>query len=386
MLTYLDIKKDGYALCGVTNSTTRTEIATAVRISAQRAQSKFSLSRPWGFQEQYQDRVYIPLSAPYSTGTVSVTQDSKTITGSGTTWTKDMEGSFFQLTDQAWYEIREFTSTTSMELAIPYQGDDDTGETYRIAKRFYRLPLNFLRPHAEEATLSLLQGTSSMSYMRYDRNASFLDPIIISQPKWFGLAGNAMRADYFNTGTVTVATSSGTSTWTISTGTLPTDIVDREVRIRGEERSYYIKTRSSATAFITYDTYVNPSDATNIISAATYAITPKETQLIGFSNVADQRYIFSMPYYKKLPDMISDNDISPIVLAGYEDAFLAVFRAKLAEDFRSLLANNQDRQALMNAGELALADAWINEDQSNTNKDQAKNRVDRTQRGPSWLS
>lgn len=386
MLTWLDIKKDLYRICGVTSSTTRTDIIDASRISAHRAQSKFVLSRDWSFQEQYQDRVYIPLAAPYTTGTVSVTLDSKTITGSGTTWTKDMEGSFFQLTDQEWYEIREFTSTTSMELAIPYQATTASAQTYSIAKRFYRLPLNFMRPQPDQAKLSLLQGTSSEVQLRYNKTASFLDTIVTGQPKWFGLVGNTMRADYFNTGTVTVATSSGTSTWTISTGTLPTDIVDREARIKGEERSYYIKTRSSATAFITYDTYVNPSDATNIATAATYAITPKETQLIGFSSVPDQRYIFAMPYFKKLPDMISDSDISPIVQAGYEDAYLAICRAKLAEDFRTLLGKDQDRQGLINAGELALADAWISEDKANASKQQNKNTVDRSQTGPSWLS
>lgn len=385
MFTYSNIKEDLYRLCGATANTARTDVITAVAQSINRAQAKFVLHGDWSFLEQYQDRVYIPLADVYDTGTADVTKDSKSVTGAGTTWTKDMEGDFFRVSTAEFYEIRSFTSAGAITLAIPYQTTSATLQAYQIAKRFYPLPLNFMRPRGLQAKLAQPGDGQSEYVLSYDKKASFMDKMTVNRPQWFGIVGNRKRSDYFNTGTVTVATS-GTSTWTISTGTLPTDIVDREVRIAGETASYLINARTGGTTFTTYDAYVNPSDATGAISTASYAITPKETMLIGFSQIPDQRYIFSMPYIKRLPDLLAAGDVSPISMAGYDDAFMAMCRAVLSQDFRTLLASGIDRQGLANEGVLAMADAWLSEQHGEMLSNQGQGQaVDRRQAGVPWL-
>jgi len=385
MLTYTDLLTDLYRLCGATSSTARSDIQDAVKSAVRRAQERFCLYGDWSFLHQYQDVVYIPLGAPYNTGTVDVTLDSKTVSGTSTTFTLDMEGSFFHLLNKEFYEIRTYTSATSIALAIPYQSATATAQSYEILKRFYPLPLNFLRPIAVEASL-ITPGSSAKEPIKYNREASFSGPMDKNKPSWFGIVGNTRRTDYFNTGTVTITTVGTTSTWTISTGTLPTDIVDREARVSGESRSYRIATRASATTFTTYDTYVNPSDSTNTLSSASsYAITPKETQLVGFSCIPDQRYIFELPYIKKLPDLIKGTDISEIVQAGYEDAFLSLCRELLARDGRVAMKGDLV-ESLINSSQIAMAEAWTSELQAQTAKDQASGRmVDRRQLGPAWI-
>lgn len=384
MMTLQNLRQDLFQLVGVKSSSARTDIITAVNTAIRRSSEHFVNSNNWGFLDQCTDRVDIPLSAPYTTGTVTVTLDSKTVTGSGTTWTKDMEGSFFYIGNNEYYEIRSFVSATSLTLAIPYQNTNASAQTYSINKRFYNLPLNLVRPIASVAKIQMIGG--GWDVVNFNPDASFFDTVLSTgKPAWFGITGNTKRAEYFNTGTVTIATSGGTSTWTISSGTLPTDIVDREVRIVGETRSYFIATRGSSTTFTTYDTYFNPADATSVISAASYAITPKETKLIGFSSIPDTRYIFSMPYYRSLPDLISDSDISPIVLAGYEDAFLTQCRAKLAQDGRTAMRMEQV-QSLTAAALAAYNEAWSSEQRGETMKWQgASRRPDRFQTGPSWI-
>ena len=385
MLTYVNLKTDLYNMVGAKSTTSRSDITTAVSSAIRRATEEFVHFGDWSFLQKFSDRVYIPLAAPYETGTVTVTQDSKTITGSGSTWTKDMEGSFFQITSGEFYEIRTFTSTTSMELTIPYQGSTASAQTYKIGKRFYPLPLNFSRPWAKAAKIAT-PGSNSETALAYSHHASFADLIQFGKPSWFGLVGNTRTGDYHNTSTVTVASSGAVSTWTFASATLPTDIVDREIRIAGESRSYYIKTRSSSSAAITYDTYVNPSDATNTqATASNYAITPKDTQLIGFSYVPDQRYIFWMPYVTRLPDMILDADISPIVYAGYEDALVSLCRKILAQDGRVAMRGDQV-QNLKDAANEALNLAWDDELRSSNMKEQAGGyRPPEIQPGPAWL-
>jgi hypothetical protein len=386
MLTHTLLKDDLYRLCGVTSSTARADVIAAVGQAINRAQARFALAHDWSFLEQYQDRVDIALAAPYTTGTVTVTQDSKAIVGDGTAWTKDMEGDYFRLTGEEFYEIRSWTSATAMTLALPYQGSGGSGEDHQILKRFYPLPLNFLRAKARDAKLTQPGNGNSQSLMCHARGAASLDKLDTGRPQWFTVAGNHRRAAYFDTGTVTVATTGGVSTWTISTGTLPTDIVDREVRVAGESASYLINARTGATTFTTYDAYVNPSDLTGAVSAASYAITPKETLLVAFSHVADQRYIFTLPYIKRLPDLLAASDVSEISKAGYDDALLAVCRAALATDFRTLLARDGDRQALIAEGAAAVAEAWASEQHGETMQEQADGgRVDRRQAAPSWI-
>jgi hypothetical protein len=384
MITYLDLQQDLFRMAGSKGNSAREDIEVAVKTAISRATEEF-LSRDWSFLERYTDRVYIPLAAPYTTGTVTVTQDSKTVTGSGTTFTKDMEGSFIQIDGGEFYEIRTFTSATVVVLTIPYQSDSGSALTFSVYKRFYPLPLDFIRFKSEENKLST-PGYNSESVLAYSDYASFADQIQEGKPTWFGLPGNQRNNNYYDIGTVQIATSGTVSTWTVSTGTLPTDIVDREVRITGESRSYYINARTAATTFTTYDVYCNPEDQTHTLSTGSvYAITPKETQLVSFSHVADTRYIFSCPYIKRPPEMILDTDISPIVLAGFEDAFLMKCRSKLAEDGRTAMRGDQVTTLLASA-ERAMDDAWLREQRASTINAQASvARGDRTRPGPSWI-
>jgi hypothetical protein len=68
----------------------------------------------------------------YSTGTITdIANGGTTVTGSGTTWTTGMAGSYIRITftgaanvgDGFWYKIASVTSATVLELSKPYQGD-----------------------------------------------------------------------------------------------------------------------------------------------------------------------------------------------------------------------------------------------------------------------
>jgi len=81
----------------------------------------------------------------YSTGTiVSIANGGTALVGSGTTWTKQMEGRIVRITatdaantgDQTDYVIQTYNSTTSLTLARPYQGNTISAgsATYRIGQ------------------------------------------------------------------------------------------------------------------------------------------------------------------------------------------------------------------------------------------------------------
>lgn len=81
-------------------------------------------------------RVYRDLSnLDYTTGTVTVTANSASVTGSITVWTSAMIGRYFQTTnDGNWYRIATVPSATSLTLESVFEGSTASGEAYTIGE------------------------------------------------------------------------------------------------------------------------------------------------------------------------------------------------------------------------------------------------------------
>jgi len=78
----------------------------------------------------------------YTTGTVTVTSNSATVTGSGVTWNAQMVGRYFQVTDSGgntdgqFYRIVSVISATQLTLEQTYENTTASGLTYQIAEMF----------------------------------------------------------------------------------------------------------------------------------------------------------------------------------------------------------------------------------------------------------
>jgi hypothetical protein len=88
----------------------------------------------WGIYLNYKKTSKEMSADDYSTGTVSLTANSRTVTGSGTTFTSSMVGRFLKAPDGLWYEISGYTSATSITLAKTYEGSTVSGATYTIGE------------------------------------------------------------------------------------------------------------------------------------------------------------------------------------------------------------------------------------------------------------
>lgn len=73
----------------------------------------------------------------YTTGTVTVSNGSVTVTHSATGFTQSMVGRWLQVTDGTdgkWYRIASFTSTSVVSLENYYEGISGSGRTFRIGE------------------------------------------------------------------------------------------------------------------------------------------------------------------------------------------------------------------------------------------------------------
>ncbi len=93
---------------------------------------------------RYKRRLTDLSQADYSTGSVSVTTLTSVVTGAGTSWHRNMAGSWIQFTsnitsettsgDGNWYQIYSVDSTTQITLVNQYQGPTIATGLYTIAQ------------------------------------------------------------------------------------------------------------------------------------------------------------------------------------------------------------------------------------------------------------
>lgn len=88
-----------------------------------------------GIKIYYEPKQPRMISDDYTTGTVTVTAGSTTITHSGTGFTQDMVGRYFYTTDGSDgndYQIVDYISTSQLTLENYYEGTSGSGKTFLI--------------------------------------------------------------------------------------------------------------------------------------------------------------------------------------------------------------------------------------------------------------
>jgi len=129
-------------------STIYTRIEDITNVTSQRDLIKDAIQ--WGLDEltshdldYLTTEAFFTTVAPYTTGTVDATNGSKTVTGTGTTFTAGMVGRKIRIAGQdAHYRIAAFVGVTEVTLEAPYQNDSVTDETFSIYKDEYKLRAN----------------------------------------------------------------------------------------------------------------------------------------------------------------------------------------------------------------------------------------------------
>lgn len=127
-------------------------------------------------------------AADYSTGTVAITQNSATVTGTGTTFTSEMVGRYLCETDSngepigEFYKIGAFVSTTSLTLETVFEESSLSGATYLIGESPNLPPeVHELIPYR---VASIYYGTKRRSASRAQEFSNFY---------WTGDWGNPNR-------------------------------------------------------------------------------------------------------------------------------------------------------------------------------------------------
>lgn len=242
-------------------------IESITNITNQRVLVKDSVQ--WGLNDltdkdlnYLQSKSFFTTVAPYTTGTVSATNGSKTITGSGTTFTSAMVNRKIRIADQTgYYRIAAFVSTTELTLEAPYSNDTVTDKTFSIFKDEYKLAADLdtykvLRQIEDGIALGSLEATA------FD----LLEPSATGEgtPRIEVLSGT--RRDIYSTGTVSGTANGTTITGTGTSWTSVEGLGKGSIIVIGSS-AYFIKSVDSDTQITIYNklTVTSTNDSYEIL-------------------------------------------------------------------------------------------------------------------------
>ena len=254
-------------------------------------QELITLRKPYEWRKR---SWYLTTRTPYETGTVSTTQGSRTVTGSGTSWTDDMKVGIMVIGGRP-YPIDRVASTTSIILKAPFHKTAVSGESYKIYYDKYTIP-----SYISAIVDVVYDGQELQAVMKSHRK---LNPVFGNPEQYYN--GEVNDSIFYNTGTVDVTNGSDSVTGNSTTFTALMEGMTFRVLADGED--YTVRERTSDTA-ITLD---RPYQGTTA-SAANYEINPLNTQHIAFQPFPDDYYTYKLEGLIRPVKLTNDNDISII--------------------------------------------------------------------------
>ena len=301
MITYYEIQKrvlakDGYTIGDMTSVE---ELATLdlIKFYINLALEKvYELNMPWMKKEGY-----ISLKASYSTGTLTATTGSKTLTGSGTTWLRAMEGQKIIITDgtdgDVVYRLNDYSSATGFTLDTDYISAGGAGLSYAIYYDKYTLPKDF-------KTLFIMQDVDMLKDYYNDDNYLLSTAYTDGKPREMKFLGLSDKA-YYDTGTLAITTLLkavvGTSTAFDDT------MVGRYIQIGTYGRLYKITAVASTTELTIDKAYGGDTQ-----TAAVFKIDPSGLQEVRFHSAPSTAQIIPYTYWQKYERLVEDADIAPL--------------------------------------------------------------------------
>ncbi len=296
----IDIMKEiaalaGYTITGSTGDDPNNKLRARRRLNIVKADIISRFGGRW--PSQYREG-WLPLVALINEGTVSVTQNSRIVTGLLTTWSSvDGVASDYKFLgpDGFYYKIASIQSDTSLTLTQPYQSTSDTGKGYQIWKDEYRI-----YPEALSIGGFLdyqLQATMSEAWPRNMKN-SYPFPVNTELPNVYTIVGRKGLTSAYAVGTVSGSINDNQLT---GVGTSWLANIEPGFEIIINTITYHVKAVYSDTSLELYQ-YLTAN-----VVAGTYVSKGKNSLVVRFREPTNQRVVHYWYWAKDYPTT-NDND------------------------------------------------------------------------------
>lgn len=292
IVTYNEIISEVIRLLGLDEATIDPAVLTSIKLRINESQDVIFFDSDWEWRKR---TFFDTTKTPYETGTITVTQNSRTITGSGTTWLDSFKLGYVFINGKT-YKIDSIVSTTSLKLVAPYDEETLAGQEYKII--FPDMMLN----HELSAIVDVKYQGNSLDIKHKNRLIGKLATLQL--PREAALSDRTSE-DYYNTGTVTV-TQGSTSITGVGTSWL-SDMEGMTFRVNEFSKEYTIRSVNSTTSITLKESY-DGADG----SGKSYKINPTGLQIMTLRGSPDDYYTLEIEGLIKAPKLVNNNDISLI--------------------------------------------------------------------------
>jgi len=293
----LDLAKEiatlaGYTITGASGADPSNKTRAFRRLNSIKSDVISRYGGRWPSQYREGWLAIVPL---YSTGTITVTNGSRTVTGSGTAWSSTSHNKAKILIGGAYYKIGNVASATSITLSQPFQGTSASSLSYQIWVDEYRL-------HPEVLSIGGFvdyewQATLDESYPR-NMKVSYPLPINSELPTVYTVIG---RKDMTLDSTGTVSGTINTNTLTGS-GTSWLSTLEPGMEIVVGSYTYHVRSIESDTSVTLYQ-YL----AATITAGTSFAAKGKNCIVVRFREPTAQRIVHYWYWAKSYP-LVNDID------------------------------------------------------------------------------
>ena len=261
----------------------------------------------------------IVLIPKYETGTVSWTQGGYSFTGSGNTFTSDMQGRYIHLSDgENSYKI-VYVDTSANQLWVESEiVESSSPSAFEINKRIYVLP-----PEAR----FILDVDSIGNNLNQQNNSglrgkiqSYVDPLK-SFP--FEPYGEDKYAQSYSTGSVSIAKNSNVFA---GSGTSWMSNVRPGYIFTVSNREYRVRRVESDTRIISYNYAIDA-----VAAGTTYEATPDVGIAILYRNEVTTKRIVPFSYVRKVFNLVNENYDRTNFPKEFDEAIVDLTVAYLAE-------------------------------------------------------
>ena len=292
LVTRQEAVNEVLARLGTTADNIDTTDLTSIRLRLNQVQDSIWYDRNWSWRKR---TYFLTTRKPYSTGTITVTENSRTVTGSGTTWTPSMVTGYI-LVNGKFYKIQSRSDATTFILEAPYPDSTESGATYKVVFPDMHLP------HEIDSIVSVKVSDQYIDVVDRDQLVNGLDTPGFPQQAAFG---DRSKTDYYNAGTVTVT--DGSTTITGSGTAFESQMEGMSFRSNDFSKSYVIQSVDSTTQLTLRDKFEGTT-----ASGKSYTVGAAGTPMLTFRSAPDDYYYVEIEALIGSDKLVSDSAYSLI--------------------------------------------------------------------------
>lgn len=258
----------------------------------------------WSFR--YRDYPLV-LSPVVTTGTVTATNGSQTVTASGTPFSTTLHpGAWIQFTAdtvQAIYRVLAVASTSSLTIEPAYQGTTGGSKAYRLCPTDYLLPSELL----DTGNLAVSYNGRPLQLSHQLMVDSYQAPILSQgYPTNVTVYNQKVTTSTYSAGTATTAAASVTVTGT-STAWLANVKPGDEIVFTGDTATYQVYSVDSDTQLTLYN------HVTALLSGVAYTITRQFGKVLRITPCSDVSYVCFLKGLRAYAPLVNNTDTNELL-------------------------------------------------------------------------